>query len=164
MAINTSETNMGLGDVIANNIPSRAFRYTAENKNVLSEKGAIYVGTGDTRETKMLLDYETYDPEKTYEEGDYVEYSGFDYRCKQTAQGEAPTTGGNDDEYWALDTIAYESKKTGVLLPPTTEGFYIMACSVDSNGVATIGWVQAPSGLSEDFVTTDGPVGVAESE
>lgn len=55
MATKTSDTAKGFEDCIANNIPSRAFRYTAENKNILTA-GAIYVGTGKTRTTKMKLD------------------------------------------------------------------------------------------------------------
>lgn len=142
MAINTSDTTSGFGDVIANNIPSRAFRYSAENKNVLSQKGSIYVGTGNTRETKMLLDYASYDAGVTYEEGDYVEYQGFDYRCKQTSQGNAPT-GGNDDAYWALDTITYESAVTTALNPPLSEGdgTYTLKCTIE-NGIPSLHWVK----------------------
>ena len=55
MAINTSDNRTGYEDVIANNIPSRAFRYTAENKNLLQAAGSIYVGKGDTRTTKMVI-------------------------------------------------------------------------------------------------------------
>lgn len=55
MATKTSDTTSGFEDCIANNIPSRAFRYTAENKNILTA-GAIYVGTGKTRTTEMKLD------------------------------------------------------------------------------------------------------------
>lgn len=54
-AILTSDSTSSYEDCIANNIPSRAFRYTAENKNVLSTKGAIYVGTGETRTNTMIL-------------------------------------------------------------------------------------------------------------
>lgn len=43
-------------DCISNNIPSRAFRYAAENKTILSKQGAIYVGTGEPRTTTMMLD------------------------------------------------------------------------------------------------------------
>lgn len=59
MAIKTSDTAEGFEDCIANNIPSRAFRYTAENKNILTA-GAMYVGTGKTRISKMKLDDNTY--------------------------------------------------------------------------------------------------------
>lgn len=55
MAINTSDNTSGFEDVIANNLPSRAFRYTAENKNVLSTPGAMYVGTGIKRKSQMSL-------------------------------------------------------------------------------------------------------------
>lgn len=58
MATKTSDTTKGFEDCIANNIPSRAFRYTAENKNILTA-GAIYVGTGKTRTTEMKLDDDT---------------------------------------------------------------------------------------------------------
>ena len=139
MAINTSEAAIGLEDVIANNIPSRAFRYTAENKNVLSKQGAIYVGTGRTHETKMLLDYETYDETKSYAVGDHVEYNGLDYECKQTSQGNTPR-GGDDDNYWKIDTIIYTSAATAALNPPSEDGTYILKCTV-SGGVATLEWV-----------------------
>lgn len=59
MATKTSDTASGFKDCIANNIPSRAFRYTAENKNILTA-GAMYVGTGKTRISKMKLDDNTY--------------------------------------------------------------------------------------------------------
>ena len=42
-------------DCIANNIPSRAFRYATESKNVLSSAGAMYIGTGKTRTTTMTI-------------------------------------------------------------------------------------------------------------
>ena len=52
----TSEDMSGYEDCVANNIPSRGFRYTVENKNILSKPGSIYVGTGLTRTSKMKLD------------------------------------------------------------------------------------------------------------
>lgn len=52
----TSDPTSSYEDCIANNIPSRAFRYTAENKNVLSMKGAMYVGTGQQRTNTMILE------------------------------------------------------------------------------------------------------------
>lgn len=140
MAINTSDTTSGFGDVIANNIPSRAFRYSAENKNVLSKKGSIYVGTGNTRKTKMLLDYAPYNAGATYQEGDYVEYRGSDYRCKQASTGNAPTDG-SDNDYWALDTITYESAVTAALNPPTSNGTYTLKCII-ANGIPTLRWVE----------------------
>ena len=42
-------------DCIANNIPSRAFRYATESKNVLSSAGAMYIGTGKTRTTTITI-------------------------------------------------------------------------------------------------------------
>lgn len=56
MAILSNETATGMKDCIANNLPSRAFRYATESKNVLSSAGAIYVGTGIKRTTIMMLD------------------------------------------------------------------------------------------------------------
>lgn len=33
--------------IIPNNTPAQSFRQSVENKNLLAEKGSIYVGTGD---------------------------------------------------------------------------------------------------------------------
>ena len=113
----SSDKTAGFKDCIANNIPSRAFRYAAENKNVLSMKGAMYIGSGETRTNVMMLE------------------------------------SSNDP---AVTNVSF---KTRVLLPPTTQGFYIMACSVDSNGEATVGWIAAPSGWTSSFETSDSSVG-----
>ena len=56
MALLSNMSDNGFKDCIANNIPSRAFRYATESKNVLSTKGAMYVGTGIKRTTTMMLD------------------------------------------------------------------------------------------------------------
>lgn len=53
--ISNENTGTGLEDCIANGIPSRAFRYAAESKNVLQKAGSLYVGTGETRTTTMKL-------------------------------------------------------------------------------------------------------------
>lgn len=40
-------------DCIGSNLPPRAMRYTMESKNNLREKGSLYVGLGETRETTI---------------------------------------------------------------------------------------------------------------
>lgn len=42
-------------DCIADGLPPRAMRYTMENKNNLAERGSIYVGLGETRETTIAF-------------------------------------------------------------------------------------------------------------
>ena len=51
--------DQNLKDCVANGIPSRAFRYAVESKNVLSAAGDMYVGTGLTRTTTMKLSNDT---------------------------------------------------------------------------------------------------------
>ena len=55
MALLSNMSDTGFKDCIANNIPSRAFRYATESKNVLNTAGAMYVGTGIKRTTTMML-------------------------------------------------------------------------------------------------------------
>ena len=52
----SNDTTLNCQDCIANNIPSRAFRYATESKNVLSSAGAMYVGTGLERTTTITYD------------------------------------------------------------------------------------------------------------
>ena len=42
-------------DCVADGLPPRAMRYTMENKNNLAERGSIYVGLGETRETTIAF-------------------------------------------------------------------------------------------------------------
>lgn len=51
----TYDTTTNFKDCIATNLPPRAMRYTMENKCNLSEKGSMYVGLGETRETTVRV-------------------------------------------------------------------------------------------------------------
>lgn len=44
------------GDHIANNIPYKFFRLGVESKGLLTEKGGLYVGTGETIDAVVTLD------------------------------------------------------------------------------------------------------------
>ena len=131
----TTDTTSGLEDVIANNIPSRAFRYTVENKNLLANKGAIYIGTGETRTTKMLLDYPDYETNTSYSVGDCVTYGDENYRCNTNISS---PSGSFNSNYWDKITIEYESAVTDKLDPPSDSSKYYLQCE---NG--TLRWVLA---------------------
>lgn len=45
---NTTMTDGAEKNALANNLPGRVMRLSMENKNLLMEKGQIYVGTGNT--------------------------------------------------------------------------------------------------------------------
>ena len=45
---NTTMTDDAEKNALANNLPGRVMRLSMENKNLLMEKGQIYVGTGNT--------------------------------------------------------------------------------------------------------------------
>ena len=49
-----SETQNESG-CIANNIPYKFFRLGVESKGLLTAKGGLYVGTGETRETTVVV-------------------------------------------------------------------------------------------------------------
>lgn len=114
-AVLTSDSTSSYEDCIANNIPSRAFRYTAENKNVLSQEGAIYVGTGKTRTNKMILE---------------------------------------DGDNEAVENVSYI---TGVLLPPTGDGTYVLKCVKNESNI-TVGWVKEDSSTTTVFASEAGRV------
>lgn len=143
--IKTSDKTLGYEDCIANGIPSRAFRYAAENKNLLTKKGSLYIGTGETRTTTMLLDAPSWNAYTIYYLGDIVNNQGNTWRCKVDnvtgSQFEPGTYAG--DEKWQNISVGFISYKTGELLPPTKPNTtWTLKAVVDENGVATLQWVE----------------------
>ena len=80
-------------DCIATNIPSRAFRYATESKNVLDTAGAMYIGTGLKRETTMTLADES---------------TGITYESYITAVLECPSDNVNDYTFKPLQVYLYD--------------------------------------------------------
>ena len=147
----TSDTAFGYEDCIANGIPSRAFRYAAENKNLLDKSGSLYVGTGIPRTTTMLLDAivwsEHTEDSGEYNPGDIVNHNGKTWRCNKTTDSKANPVPGSDspsetDPYWVDVSVGFVSYKTTKLEPPDAPNTtWTLKAVVDANGVATLQWV-----------------------
>lgn len=116
MAISSNASNALYKDCIDNNIPSRAFRYATESKNVLSTAGAMYVGTGLKRKTTMLLDAPDWVSGTSYAAGSIVTYSGKNYKAKAAMSGSTPPS--SDTSNWEDVSVGYDSFVTAVLRTP----------------------------------------------
>ena len=113
LSIISNDQASGLGDCIANDIPSRAFRYATESKNVLITAGAMYIGTGLKRKTTMLLDAPNWESGHSYNSGDIVTYSGHNYKAiNDTTDNPAGSSN------WSDISITYTSYVTAVLEMP----------------------------------------------
>lgn len=129
MSILSNETQSGLKDCIQNNIPSRAFRYATESKNVLSSPGAIYVGTGIKRKTIMLLDAPEWSSEEAYSVGDIVTDNGRNYKVINVVS--PPTRPSSDSINWQDISIGYDSYITAVLETPNEEGCSLVTKKIE---------------------------------
>lgn len=117
LSIISNDQASGLGDCIANDIPSRAFRYATESKNVLSTAGAMYIGTGLKRKTTMLLDAPNWESGYSYHKDDIVTYSGHNYKAiNDTTDNPAGSSN------WSDISITYTSYVTAVLEMPDNPG------------------------------------------
>ena len=117
MAILSNDQATGFKDCIANDIPSRAFRYATESKNVLSTAGAMYVGTGIKRKTIMLLEAPVWVSGSNYSAGDIVIFNGRNYEAKSDITG-STTNPSSATSVWDDISIVYDSYVTAVLEAP----------------------------------------------
>lgn len=118
-SIISNDQTSGLMDCIANDIPSRAFRYATESKNVLSTAGAMYIGTGLKRKTTMLLDAPNWVFGSNYNAGDIVTYFGHNYKAINNI-AESIVGPAGDISHWNDISITYTSYVTAVLQIPNS--------------------------------------------
>ena len=116
-SIISNDQTSGLRDCIANDIPSRAFRYATESKNVLSTAGAMYVGTGLKRKTIMLLDAPDWVSGANYSIGNIVTHNGHNYKAINAVIG-STVVPSSDTSNWSDISITYTSYVTAVLEVP----------------------------------------------
>lgn len=132
-SIISNDQTFGLMDCIVNDIPSRAFRYATESKNVLSTAGAMYIGTGLKRKTTMLLDAPNWVFGSDYNTGDIVTYFGHNYKARKNIARSIVGPAG-DISNWSDISITYTSYVTAVLEIPSSsaiEGAHLEVRSIE---------------------------------
>ena len=85
---------------ISDGLPARVMRLAMENKGLLSQRGSMYYGTGETESVTV------------------------------TPQGG--------------QSVTYDIPKTGTIAPPTTNGNWVLTCTV-SGGNVSMQWRQIRS-------------------